>query len=138
MSPTSVVILVVVIVGVDLILVPLIIRAAMQGGWKVIEKTHPAVEPEPDAVRKDFQSFKIGLMNLGYCVHVACDDKHLHMLPSLLLRVCSGKPMSVPWGSVEVLKRGKFSTQVKIAGVTLHGPHWCFDLVEPESDGGAT
>ena len=117
----------------DLLLLPLIIFAAMQGGWKKMHDAHPGVEVGPGAVRKSFQSLKIGMMNLGLSVHVAADDTHLHMLPSLLLRVCSAKPISVPWSAIEIKKRGRWSTHTKIAGANVWGPNWCFDLVDPDA-----
>ena len=131
MSNTAVIVVVLVVLF-DLVLVPLIIYAAIKGGWKKLQDTHPGAEPGPDAVRKNFQSFKIGMMNLGYAVHVAADDKHLHMLPTLLLRRCTAKPISVPWDAIEIKKRGRWSTHAKIAGADLWGPNWCFDLVNPD------
>ena len=131
MSSTAWIVIAAVVI-LDLLIVPLIVRAAIRGGWKKIHDTHPGVDIAPGTVRKDFQSFKIGMMNLGMSIHVACDDTHLHMLPCLFLRLCTAKPISVPWDAIEIKKRGKWSTHTKIAGADVWGPNWCFDLVDPE------
>lgn len=130
--PTTAVVIIVLAVLLDLLIVPLIIRAAIRAGWKRLQDTHPAADVGPDAVRKNFQSFKMGMMNLGLSVHVAVDDAHPHLLPAAMLRLFGAKPMSIPWDAIEIKYRGKWSTRTTIAGANVWGPNWCFDLVSPD------
>lgn len=90
---------------------------------------HPAVEPEPGAVRKEFQSFKIGMMNMGYSIHVTVDASYLHLDPSLTARWVGMPRMSIPWSEVRLVRRGRYGgTQVKIGRQTVYGPRWCLEL----------
>ena len=122
------------IVAFDLLLLPLILYAVIKGSWMRLQQVHPAAEPATDAVRKNFQSFKIGLLNLGMSVHVAVDERALHLFPAAIIRWFGARPASVPWGEIEVKKRGRFTTHVRIAGADVFGPHWCFELVDPDAD----
>lgn len=90
---------------------------------------HPPVEPEPGAVRREFQSFKIGILSLGYSIHVTVDAAHLHLDPSLTARWIGIKPMSIPWEHVQWKRATRFSgTLVRIRGTDVHGPTWALKL----------
>ncbi|MBX3318063.1 MAG: hypothetical protein KF902_14500 [Phycisphaeraceae bacterium] len=120
-------ILVTLFVVVDTIVVWAILRACGEM-LKQLGAGHPAVEPEAGAVRKEFQSFKIGLMNMGYSIHVTVDASYLHLDPSLTARWIGMPRMSIPWSEVRLVRRGRFGTQVKIGRQTVYGPRWCLEL----------
>ncbi len=127
----AVLIVVLVIVAVDLILVPLILRAFVASSWGPISARYPAVGPLPDAVRRNFQSFKVGMANFGFSVHVAADSAHLHLLPTLLMRWSGMKPASVPWPAVRAEGRpGRRYAKVRINGQpqVVVGPAWALSL----------
>ncbi|HRQ73665.1 MAG TPA: hypothetical protein PLU35_11615 [Phycisphaerales bacterium] len=126
-----VLIVVLVIVAVDLILVPLILRAFVASSWGPISARYPAVAPLPDAVRRNFQSFKVGMANFGFSVHVAADSAHLHLMPTLLMRWSGMKPASVPWEAVRAEGRpGRMYAKVRIDGQSqvVTGPAWALSL----------
>lgn len=115
----------------DAAIVVLILRVTAHS-WNSIAGKYPATEPAPDAVRRDFQSFRIGAINLGYSVHVIADETHLHLRPARILRLLGGRPSSIPWEEIVPLERaalgGRFA---RIAGKTITGPRWCIDLADP-------
>lgn len=101
----------------------------------------PGVEPMPGAIRKEFQSFRFDSVKLGQAVHVAVDEKHLHLLPAWFPRRIMRMPaMSIPWDAITLtepssrvhrmaVRRGMAMAQ--IAGVTVIGPAWCLQLADP-------
>jgi hypothetical protein len=110
----------------------LVVRGVVESTWKRLAAAHPAVEPAPDAVRRRFQSFKMNLLNLGLSVHVAADERYLHLSPAAVIRWAGARPMSIPWESIEVLGHGITSRSVRtrIDGITVWGPAWCLRLAE--------
>lgn len=134
MSPLAVTILVAAIVLTDLMIVGAVLSAV---GSSVREtgKEFPPVQPAADAITKAFQSFKLGMLGLGKCVHVSVDDQYLHLRPAMLARWIRVPPMSVPWAQVQVtgstlasrLKLGK-SLKAKLGTLDIEGPQWCLNL----------
>ncbi|MCC5787403.1 MAG: hypothetical protein JJU33_11965 [Phycisphaerales bacterium] len=106
--------------------IPMLVRDS----WTPIAEAHPPVEPAPDAVVKRWQSFSAGMLNLGWSVDVAVDERHLHLRPSPLGRVIRLRPASVPWEAVEFVREGWLSAKVKIAGRELRGPKWCLTMAK--------
>lgn len=101
--------------------------------WNELARAYPALEPGEGAVRREFQSFKVGIFNMGYSVHVVVDDTHLHLLPSWTLRKIGGKAASVPWDDVRLKPAGKWFKglrSAKIGKVDLCGPAWALNLAE--------
>ncbi len=137
MTPGVIAILVCSIVALDLIIVAAIVRG-LAFTWNRMARTHTPVEPAHDAVRRDFQSFKLGIYNLGLAVHVAVDDRHLHLLPARILRWGGAVACSVPWEAVTPLGDRAFRAfAVRIAGQTLTGPRWALELSSPANNGPA-
>ncbi len=123
-----------------LVLTPGIIWAVVRVGWSPWMRVYPPLEPSPDAVRRNFQSFRFGLLNFGLSIHVAADDEHLHLIPAKLLRWCSARPISIPWDRIQVEKRSSRRTmiQARVDGKQLMGPAWCLELADPAAgDAGA-
>lgn len=109
-----------------------VLRALMAGSFGRLSAKFPGQEPTPEAVRKNFQSFKIGMVNAGFSVHVAVDEHFLHLYPAAILRWSGARPVSVPWSEIEL--KGKWGPyrRAKVGGVDMSGPRWCLDLASPD------
>ncbi len=111
-----------------------IVSAVMCGMWNPALKPHPPVEPEVDAVRRDFQSFSLGLVNMGWSVHVAADAHHLHLTPIKPMRLLGARSASIPWSAMRPVG-GSRSTVVTLDGrQRLIGPRWCMELITTSED----
>ncbi|RMH11508.1 MAG: hypothetical protein D6695_09010 [Planctomycetota bacterium] len=118
----------------EMALIYVIMRATVGATFRKLSKAYPFRAPGEDAVRKNFQSFKFGVINAGFAVHVAVDADHLHLMPAAILRWCGAQPASVPWSEVELKgKMGSFR-RARVGGVDLYGPRWCLDLACPAGD----
>lgn len=134
MSPLTITILVTAIVLFDLMIVAAVLTA-VSASIRTISKQFPPVAPAADAVTKNFQSFKLGLLGLGKCIHASVDEHYLHLRPCMLARWIRVPPMSVPWAQVQVtgstfasrLKLGK-SLKAKLGTLDIEGPEWCLNL----------
>lgn len=107
-----------------------VVWAIVKIGWSPWQNRYPAREPSPDAVRRNFQSFRFGLMNFGYAVHVAADEDYLHLRPIVLLRWVGAGPISIPWSSIQSTGKkilGRWMS-VKVDSKTVVGPVWCLEL----------
>lgn len=130
MHPLGVAAIVLGVTMMDLIIFMAIFRA-LAHTMNDLGKDFPAVEPEPGAVRRGFQSFKVGIMNLGLCIHAAADASHLHLDPAWVPRKMGMKPMSIPWERIELKKvRGSYA-KAKIGRHVVVGPRWCLELADP-------
>ncbi len=124
------VVVVIVIVAFDLLTVVLI-RRFVGRTWQSMVDRFPPRDPAPDAVTRNFQSFRLGVINLGWSVHVAADESYLHLRPARFVRLFGCRPLSIPWDAISVVRRssnGRWAT-VRLAGAPpLEGPAWCLDL----------
>jgi len=95
-------------------------------------KQFPPTPPAAGAVRRNFQSFRFGVLNAGSAIHVAVDDRCLHLSPSWLMRLMRMPAMSIPWANVRLIHRGKRATRVRIESererMEVKGPTWCLEL----------
>ncbi len=108
----------------------MVVVAIIHWGWGPLSREFPATAPGDDAVWRRYQSFRLGLLNLGYCIHVAADDQYLHLVPIKPLRACGGRPASIPWDAIRIESRsdrGKWIT-ARVGTHTLRGPSWCLEL----------
>ncbi len=99
-------------------------------GWGPLARGFPATAPGDDAVWRRYQSFRLGLLNFGYCIHVAADEQYLHLVPIKPIRLLGGRPASIPWDAIHIEKRsdrGKWIT-ARVGTHTLRGPSWCLEL----------
>ncbi len=120
----------------ELLIAPLLVRAVVGGVWGPLAGAYPARPPGEDSVRKDFQSYRLGIVNLGYSVHTTVDAEFLHLEPVRLLRLMGIRPLSVPWEDVTPIRsRGTRYADVKIGAQRLTGPRWALELAFA---GGAT
>lgn len=111
--------------------VMLVVRALLRSSLGRLAERFPFEEPAPGAVRRNFQSFRIGTISAGYSMHVAVDERCLHLMPAAILRWCGARACSVPWSEVQVMRRLGAYRKAKVGGVNLYGPGWCLDLAAP-------
>lgn len=116
---------------VEFVVIFVVLRAVLRSSVGRLGERFPFVEPEAGAVRRNFQSFRIGLVSAGYSMHVAVDDRYLHLMPAAIMRWCGARACSVPWSEVQVLRRMGSYRKAKVGGVNLYGPGWCLDLAAP-------
>lgn len=116
-----------------------ILWAVMRFGWRPFAEDFPAQHVDEHAVRKRFQSFRLGLLNLGFSIHVAVDERHLHLEPAAWMRRLGARAVSIPWDSISVVKRSRTGAWMtaRIGKHTLMGPTWCLELAEPAEPSGA-
>jgi hypothetical protein len=101
----------------------------LRAGWnQIARRNFEAVEPSPDAIRRNFQSISINIFNFGWCVHIAVDEHHLHLFPTALVRLGGAKPMSIPWSEIRVKRPGRRMMRVMIGHDCLYGPSWALSL----------
>lgn len=112
-------------------LVYVLLRATIGSSFGKLSRAFPFQQPAASAVRRNFQSFRFGLVNAGFSVHVAVDEDHLHLMPAAILRWSGAQPASVPWSQVELKGKVGSFRHAKVGGVDLYGPRWCLDLASP-------
>ncbi|HZW09531.1 MAG TPA: hypothetical protein VFF69_06490 [Phycisphaerales bacterium] len=107
-----------------------VVRALVRGVWRPLEDAYPARAPAGGAVRKPFQSYRFGILNLGSSVHTTVDAEHLHLEPVRFVRWLGVTPVSVPWDAVRPVRmRGRRCADVDIGGQMITGPRWALELV---------
>jgi len=95
--------------------------------WRPILAAYPARVPAADAVRRRFQSFSIGCVNMGLSIHVAADDEFLHLVPLGIWRMLGANPASIPWSALTPV--GRSGRAARLDGHRLEGPRWCMALI---------
>jgi hypothetical protein len=136
MLPAIVIAIVLMMVGMDIAVIGAFIRLS----WQPLEKRYPETSLKSPSVRKNFQTFAIGMVNFGWCVHVELDDDHLHMIPARFLKWFGCRTISIPWQAVQAglefdRHPRRFTRKMKLGSQTIAGPKWCLDaasrLAEP-------
>ena len=116
---------------IDLVVMGAVIGAVM-APLRELAGRFPARIPAPDAVRRDFQSFQIGMVGAGLSIHVAADDAFLHLSPAWVMRLFGLRPLSVPWESITAVSVGKRHARVRVEDakgkLEIKGPAWCLKL----------
>ncbi len=120
------------LVAVAVSIVPLIAMAAFHMLWRpILGGFHP--QPAAlDAERRRYQSFSIGIVNLGLSIHVAVDDDFLHLEPLWIWQILGACPVSIPWTAITPAPPGAvvlFGRAVRVNGQTMVGPKWCLSRV---------
>ncbi len=132
----AVILVILLVVMVDFVVIGAIL-AGCRAQWNPLRERHPPVDPAPDAVTKRFQSFKVGIINLGWSLHVSVDTSHLHLRPTRLARLIGVCATSVPWDDIHIERAKGRWWKAKVANLTMYGPAWCFELAqvdEPDSN----
>jgi hypothetical protein len=134
-NPATIAIIVTVVFLADSLLAVALVRWIVRSLWIPLQTRYPGADAAPDAVRRNFQSFRIGLASLGWLVHVTVDDDHLHLDPARVLRWVGAERISVPWNAMELVAppRGRWAT-VRLERQRIVGPAWCLSLVAPAED----
>jgi hypothetical protein len=101
-------------------------------GWGPVQERYPTRPPGEGAVRRPYQSFKVGILSFGFSIHATVDETCLHLEPARILRWAGARTASIPWNEITIQKRsasGRWIT-VKADKWTIQGPAWCLDLAE--------
>ncbi|MEO1585467.1 MAG: hypothetical protein AAFR96_12970 [Planctomycetota bacterium] len=120
------------VLTVDAVLITVLLRA-LAGKWNKLAGDHPPTEPSEPSETRRFQSFALGIFNLGFCIHVTVDEDRLHLTPVRPLRAAGMRAMSLPWEAVELRPPGRRKSwrAMRVGpGVDLHGPAWCLGLAD--------
>jgi hypothetical protein len=122
------------VVAADLLVMSLVFTGIVRMGWNQPLAAYPPQPIADDAVTRSFQTFRLGLVNLGGSIHVAADERWLHLTPIRLLRSLGARPASIPWDGIRIQKRSRNGRWItaRIGRTTLQGPAWCLELAEPE------
>lgn len=135
MTTSQVLVVVAVLALSEFVIVPTMIRAMIESNWTPISNAFPlagAPAPRPDAVRREFCSLKIGMLSLGWSVHLTVDEASVRFEPALIGRVLGMKPAAVPWSEVKHLgERGRRAALVSIRGIEILGPRDIFEIARP-------
>jgi len=133
MPASQVATVVVIFILVDLIIIPLVIRAVVASSWGSLERAWPGRPVGGGAVVREFQSVRIGSSNFGGCVHIAVDDRFLHLMPARFIRWFGAGPVSVPWESLTDVRpvRGGAYASAAAGGTRLTAPAWALELARP-------
>jgi hypothetical protein len=120
----------------DVLLTAGLIWFVLRMVWGSMRDRFPAVEPQPDAVTRRYQSFRFGVVNFGCAIHVTADETHLHLSPLGFMQKLGGLPISIPWEAIAIKKPangGKWTT-VMIGMQRVTGPAWCLELAGRSED----
>jgi len=123
---------------VDTIVVGGLVGYFVRNTWRAISTRWPAQPIADDAVRRSFQSFRIGVVNLGWSIHVAADEQFLHLDPARFWRWFGAERASIAWSALELVGpvRGRWAT-VRLGAQRIDGPAWCLGLVDPAARTGS-
>ena len=133
MSTTATVILIIVIA--DLCFMFIVVRAIVSSNYGPLADDFPADEILPEANFKRRQSFAFGLLNLGYSVAVAVDDRAVYLKPEPWARWMGIRPASIPRGSIIAIGRPRnrwIMHEFRIerpsgSMIELRGPAWLWE-----------
>ena len=114
---------------------PIIFVLVFKGMWTPIARQHPVQPLADDAITRRFQSFSLGMINMGWSVHASVDDQHLHLKPVAFLRWFGAIPMSIRWEHLSKLNRSGKSAYMT-GGHRLVGPAWCFEMLKARTTEG--
>ena len=129
--------LIILLAVIDALVTVIVLSAVVRFGWKPFAQRFPPRPADPDAVERRFQSFRLGVLHLGFCIHVAADEGHLHLQPAAILRFFGAPTASIPWPSIEIQEHSRTGKSItaRINERTLLGPAWCLSLAEPTAPG---
>ncbi|MEE8130717.1 MAG: hypothetical protein V3T48_10530 [Vicinamibacterales bacterium] len=129
--------LIILVAVIDALVGVVALWAVVRFGWKPFAQRFPPRRKDPDAVERRFQSFRLGFLSFGFCIHVAADQGHLHLQPAAILRFFGAPTASIPWSSIQIQKHSRTGKSItaRINERTLLGPAWCLGLAEPTATG---
>lgn len=129
-NPLAITLLVIVSVGST----PLLIVLAFASLWNPMIADYSVKPPLPEVVSRRFQSFSLGIVNMGLSLHAKADADYLHLTPIRMWRWLGARSCSIPWSSMEPI--GRKGNMAKVGGqFVIHGPKWCMQLASSEISG---
>lgn len=132
MSAWHITLLVAVIVVTDLMIVGAVL-SSVGGSLRKLAAQYPPSPPLPGAVRREFQSMRIDMCNLGYSVHIEVDERCVHLYPSATMRLLKLPGASIPWGAFSNVKpKGKHYATAHLAGADVMLPLWAMQAGFPD------
>ena len=114
----------------------LVVKTLIAAGWNTVARARRAEPVGDGAVRRRYQSFSFGVFNFGCSVHVAADERYLHLTPAGFMRWAGPRPVSIPWEEVRLAEkqpRRASLARAKIGKTTVVGPRWALELAGPAS-----
>lgn len=125
MQPWLVVLLLVgIMLPIEIAVVYALLREPVQDVFNRLHAKFPPQQIGAGAIRRNFQSTKKDIVNLGFCVHFAVDDRFVHMMPAAVLRWAGAKACSVPVALVSAKQSDMSYAEIVFDDVTLVGPTW--------------
>ncbi|MBX3355933.1 MAG: hypothetical protein KF724_09570 [Phycisphaeraceae bacterium] len=100
--------------------------------WRPVFARYPLQPRGLDATTRRFQSFSLGILNLGFSVHTTADEEFLHLEPLIIWQLLGAMPASVPWSALSPRPtpiKPLIGVAVRLDGWTLVGPRWCLERV---------
>ena len=119
---------VILVVGFDLVIVPIVLRAVLGGVWKPLARNYPPIAVEDGAIQKRNQSIRIGAVNLGMSVHIAVDATAMHLEPARWISWVGMSPISIPFDAMTPIRQGRYASRVKLGKQVLTAPVWALEL----------
>ena len=114
-----------IIAGIAVASVLLILRLVVHLIWNRMMQAWPRRDDGHNVQWRRFQSFRVGMMNLGFSVHVGKDAEHMHLRLIAPMRWFGAVDASVPWAALET--RGDRGHRVRLGDVDVWGPTWAFE-----------
>ena len=99
--------------------------------WNPMVDVYLPQKPNPNSVHRSYQSFSLGVVNMGLSIHAAADSEHLHLRPIKLWRLLGAHSCSIPWASMDPMHNSKTAARVD-GRFVIRGPLWCMQLMSPE------
>ncbi|HLP85797.1 MAG TPA: hypothetical protein VK157_15710 [Phycisphaerales bacterium] len=125
MQPWIVVLLLVgIMLPIEIAVVYALLRGPVQDVFNRLHAKYPPQQIGDGAIRRNFQSAKKDIVNLGFCVHFAVDDQFVHVMPAAVLRWAGAKGSSVPVDVVSAKQSDMSYAEIVFDDVTLVGPTW--------------
>lgn len=126
--------IIVVVLLIDAFVIGAIFYGLIGGQFRDLAQRYPARTPREGSVRRNFQSIRLGMINLGGCVHLEVDEDALHVHPTAFLRWLKAPGFSVPWEDVRYLKERGSLIWVRLgagaSSLDMVGPRWCLELAQ--------
>lgn len=134
MSGTAIALIIGVFLAMDAIILVLVCRSVAHT-FDAFDR-YPPLPSGPGAIRRNFQSISVGLVNLGFCAHLAVDATHLHFVPAAMGRFFRARAFSVPLEEVQIAKPGgRLGGVATIARESVRLPRWCMEEIAAAQSG---
>ena len=110
---------------------PVIVWLACYLLWNPMVHQYPPQKPDSNSVRRRYQSFSFGVVNMGLSIHAAADSTYLHIRPIKLWRLLGARSCSIPWTSIVPVAHSRTTANVD-GQFVMRGHQWCMQLASTE------